>query len=137
MGCEYSPLQRASTNFMRKVARNTVTEYIREMRKHEHEELTEDCFDVSVWMDKDPFDDEYISVIYKRLRIDVPKEMYLRCFERLDKEEMSIIHGYYFLKMSDKQIGEMLSIARTTAQSRRYAVEKKLRRYIIEECTDI
>lgn len=137
MGCEYSPLQRASTNFMRQVAKNTVMEYVREMRKHEHEELTDECLELNIWTDADPFDDEYISVIYKKLRIDVPKEIYLKSFERLDKEEMSIIHGYYFLKMSDKQIGEMLSIARTTAQSRRYAVERKLRRYIIEECTDI
>jgi len=137
MECEYSTLQKVSTNFMRQIARNTVMEYVREMKRHEHDELTEECLDINAWNDEDPFDDAYISVIYKSLRIDVPKAVYLKCFEELDKDEMSIMHGYYYLKMSDKRIGEMFDIPRTTAQSRRYAVEKKLRRYIIEECSEI
>lgn len=134
MECEYSDLQKASTNFMRNVAKNTVMEYIREVKEFKHEEYKEETMPEKVWYDKDPMDEDYISVIYNRLIIDVPKEIYLKCFEKLDKEEMSLLHGYYYLGMSDRKLGEIYCMARTTAQSKRYAAEKKLRRYIVEEC---
>ncbi|NCD03860.1 MAG: sigma-70 family RNA polymerase sigma factor [Clostridia bacterium] len=55
-------------------------------------------------------------------------ELLNRCIEKLDKNEQVIVYEIYYLEKSESDVAKQLGIARTTLQSRKYKILKKLKK---------
>lgn len=124
---------------LKKVVRGIVKDYKKELvRRHNKEipfcELPEFVIEnLSVW---DDYDSDYITFSVCEIDIRVYDDKLAEALKQLSEKKRNIVLMFYFLEMSDSEIGELLNISRRSSHRNRTNSLDEIRKILKQEEID-
>lgn len=122
--------QHAFDSFCKKVLRNEVRNFYKEVRRQRENEVLFSELSAKELEQLGATDDYFVeegTFSVADCDVIVKNELLAEALRSLPDEKRDIVLLYYFLKMSDKEIGERLDMIRATVQYKRTSTLKQLK----------